>query len=289
MGAQNIHTQGKGFGRVHLWWFQALRDADAGVMARDVLVVISSYADRRTGQAYPSIATIAELLGVGQRAVKAAIRELKMIGLLESTRRSRRSGQSNLYHLAVNGHPFQVSDSDTYKDHHQVHSADTYTGDNQVSKADTYSDQVPDSDTYKATLGVQGDPDQVHTSRHFQGRDLCSNAASNLPVEPTSEPSVLTSFVPGETRSRSSASEDPDKIPNETRQEIRGLLDDWYLDKERAQKDADWLLRRHSHCPTLLRENLRFALSQKLEDPVEYANRKTQRGERPHIVTGAVA
>jgi DNA-binding Lrp family transcriptional regulator len=68
-------------------------------MARDVLVVIASYADRKTGKAWPSVEVIAEALGVSRRAVIQAIGELEKNGILKITRRNRRKKETNLYRL----------------------------------------------------------------------------------------------------------------------------------------------------------------------------------------------
>jgi DNA-binding transcriptional ArsR family regulator len=94
----SIETHVK-FGRLPLWWIVALRAGRAGVMARDVLVVIASYADRKTGKAWPSVEVIAEALGVSRRAVIQAIGELEKNGILKITRRNRRKKETNLYRL----------------------------------------------------------------------------------------------------------------------------------------------------------------------------------------------
>src|SRR5579871_2525046 len=97
------------FGRVYVWWFRLLRENDASPMARDVLVVLASHANKKTGQCWPSVATIASTLGVSQKAVKSALSDLKVLGLVRSTTRNRRAGESNLYHLAVHGERFHVT------------------------------------------------------------------------------------------------------------------------------------------------------------------------------------
>ena len=103
------------FGRVRVWWIQRLRENGASLMARDVLVVISSFADKKTGQSWPAIETIASTLSVSEKAVKAGIAELRELGILRSCARNKRLGQSNLYCLAIDGEPFQVTTGVTYR------------------------------------------------------------------------------------------------------------------------------------------------------------------------------
>jgi hypothetical protein len=130
------------------------------VLARDVLVVISSYADKATGEAWPSIRTIAATLYVGEHAVKKAIRELVGVGIVKTFRRNRRLGESNLYRLALREYErFQGTDSVT-----------RLNGD-------------------RAGLGDRFSPVQVADSVRNQVRASCSNGAKNIPDELTTEPS----------------------------------------------------------------------------------------------------
>ncbi|HEY6485372.1 MAG TPA: helix-turn-helix domain-containing protein [Candidatus Cybelea sp.] len=78
-------------------------------MARDVLVVISSFANKKTGRSWPSIETIATALRVSEKSVKAAVAELCALGIIRSFASNKRLGQSNLYCLAIDGEPFQVT------------------------------------------------------------------------------------------------------------------------------------------------------------------------------------
>jgi Mn-dependent DtxR family transcriptional regulator len=96
------------WGRFPIWWTQRLREAGAGIMARDVLVILAAHASGETREAYPSIATIAKMLGVGERAVKRALAELITSGIVKRTIRNRRAGESNIYKLATT-EPFQVT------------------------------------------------------------------------------------------------------------------------------------------------------------------------------------
>lgn len=132
-------------GRVYLWWIQALRKSGAGVTARDVLAVLASYADKKTGEAWPSIETIAATLGVRKNAVQVAIRQLKAAGILNVIPRNRRKRETNLYRFQV-FNPDNVSDSNT---------------------------QSP------AQMA-----DQVSKLRQNQVPGLCSNRVVNLPIEP---------------------------------------------------------------------------------------------------------
>ena len=76
--------------RTPLWWTVRLRDTGAGVMARDVLAVIASYADNKTGEAFPTIETIAATLGVRRNAAELGIRQLKSAGIAAVIPRNRR-------------------------------------------------------------------------------------------------------------------------------------------------------------------------------------------------------
>jgi biotin operon repressor len=111
-----ILAHASSWGRVYVWWIRALRKSGAGVTARDVLALLASYADKKTGRAWPSLETIAATLGIGKRSTLRAIGELKAAGILLSIPRNRRAGEANLYRLAVHGLPFQVNESDTYSD-----------------------------------------------------------------------------------------------------------------------------------------------------------------------------
>jgi hypothetical protein len=176
-------NRGGSFGRKYLWWTQRLRARGAGVLARDVLDVLASYADKYTGEAYPSIATIAEILGVTEHAVKMAVRELKSAGIVAVTVRNRRKGESNLYHLAIFGSPFYVTESATYK------------RDYQVSDPVTCSSGEDDAIRLPKTHG------SGYQNGHLSSCALSTKIANNLPVEPTREPSVLCT-APTRSRSR---------------------------------------------------------------------------------------
>lgn len=86
----------KAWGKCPLWW--AVRLKGTGELAFRVLIVIASYADTKTGEAFPSVATIAAHCRVTERRVKSALKILKAAGVLKSTQRAR---QSNLYQLTL--------------------------------------------------------------------------------------------------------------------------------------------------------------------------------------------
>lgn len=155
----------KDWGRVHRWWFQRLREIGASVTARDVLVVIASYADSKTGEAYPAITTIAKELGISERAVKGAVAELKGAGILKTMARNKRLRESNLYELSIFGTPFQVKG---------VLPLDN-TRSSEVKASPGNADQVK----LEGRLGEAGDVKQ--------GQRLSANSASNRPenlIEP---------------------------------------------------------------------------------------------------------
>ena len=97
------------FGRIPVWWIIALRKAapkkgnrkrdGSGVMARDVLVALSSFADKTTGKAWPKQETLMTMLGVSKRSVVNGISHLVNVGILRVTRGNRRKGEPNVYQL----------------------------------------------------------------------------------------------------------------------------------------------------------------------------------------------
>jgi hypothetical protein len=152
-------------GYVRLWWIQALRKSGAGLMARDVLAVLASYADDVTGKAWPGIEAIAALLGVRKNAVLVAIREIKAAGIMTTTPGNRKLRETNRYHLRA----LQVSESDTN------------TPPNQVSGADTNTKAIAGS-------GIRFVHDQVSDPDSDQVPGSCSNRVRNVPGNvPTNE------------------------------------------------------------------------------------------------------
>jgi hypothetical protein len=152
-------------------------------LARDVLDVLASYADKYTGEAYPAIATMAAILGVTEHAVKMAVRELKGAGIVAVTVRNRRKGESNLYHLAIFGSPFYVTESATYKRDYQV------------------SDPVTCSGGEDAVIRLPKTRGSGYQNCNLSSCGLSTEIANNLPTEPTREPSVLRT-APTRSRSR---------------------------------------------------------------------------------------
>src|SRR5262249_51219896 len=68
-----------------------------------VLIVLASYADPVSGEAYPSLKTIAELSGLDRRDVRRAVDELTKGGLLTCQRRFDEAGDltSTLYRVTI--------------------------------------------------------------------------------------------------------------------------------------------------------------------------------------------
>ena len=77
------------------WWVVRLQGC--GELAFRVLATIASYTNAKTGEAFPSIETIAKRCNVSPRRVKAAIATLRDAGLITSEVRAR---QSSLYRVA---------------------------------------------------------------------------------------------------------------------------------------------------------------------------------------------
>jgi hypothetical protein len=71
------------------------------------------------------------------------------------------------------------------------------------------------------------------------------------------------------------------KTRDDARPDLLQLLAECQLDRETAEREADRLLRWFPHLEGHLVGHLRYAVSAKLDDPVEYAARQTQRGETP--------
>ena len=170
------------WGRVPGWWFQRLRETGAGVLARDVLVVLAQHAGKPKGQypglAWPSIDAIARTLGASPRKIQGAIAQLKAAGVLIVWRRNRRKGESNVYKLAIDGEPFQVTDSVTKS----------------LEELGDQNGHLNNADSER--LGDQIGSDYLTDSGQNQFPGPCSNACGNRPIEPTKEPTVLTTFVP---------------------------------------------------------------------------------------------
>ena len=85
---------GAQYGKMPKWIGLALRKEPRRFTALAVAVALSTYANSRTRQAWPSLETLAEDVGTSTRAVSNAIRTLERVGFLSIKRRRR---QSNLY------------------------------------------------------------------------------------------------------------------------------------------------------------------------------------------------
>jgi hypothetical protein len=75
--------------------------AEMGAIGVAIYAVLQRYADRRTGQCFPTVATIAQALGLGHTCVKKYLGRLARLGLIERAARSTAEGDptSNLYTL----------------------------------------------------------------------------------------------------------------------------------------------------------------------------------------------
>lgn len=73
--------------------------AEMGAMGVALYAVLQRYADRETGQCWPSVATMAATLRLGQTAVKKYLRHLAQLGLISIASRYTAAGDhsSNLY------------------------------------------------------------------------------------------------------------------------------------------------------------------------------------------------
>ncbi len=69
--------------------------AELGVYSWAVYTVIKSYAGYRTGEAFPSIETIAIKSGISQEQVKRSLKQLEIKGLITK----RKEGRRNIYAL----------------------------------------------------------------------------------------------------------------------------------------------------------------------------------------------
>lgn len=159
LGRMDIEARRRSFGRVHFWWIETLRRRKAGIMTRDVLVLLASYADKDTGRAWPSLDELQSRLSVRRNAIQKALRELKDAGIVRVTCRNRRLRQSNLYELAIFGTQFHLGSADRQESVYHVTASDT---------------QKPES-------GIQKSTDHVSVSPLIQVPGSCSNGANNQP------------------------------------------------------------------------------------------------------------
>jgi hypothetical protein len=270
------------WGRVPVWWAQRLREKRAGVVARDILIVLAAHAGKpkgdHPGQAWPSIEQIAKTLSISTRYVKKGIEELRVAGIVRTTPRNRRKRESNLYELAIDGEPFQVNESFTQNE------SDSGEPIVQVIRAES------------ERLGEQIEPDQVNTLSKNQFPDRCSKASENLSREPTMKPSVLTSFArpdslrsPGHPKKDDNDDEDHDQRDLEKLTRLLTTIANGNeeLGKQEASSEAKRLLSRWTR--GYERERLAGHLSHAIGDrnlagfatKVAWAERQTQRGEDP--------
>jgi len=79
------------WGKCARWWPAVLRDADARSAALSVAIVLATYADNDTGEAWPAEATIGKDARLSVRQVRRAIAELIRCGIVTQRRRRRSS------------------------------------------------------------------------------------------------------------------------------------------------------------------------------------------------------
>jgi hypothetical protein len=84
--------------------------AEMGAIGVAMYAVLQRYADRATGQCWPSVATIARLLDLSKNCVKKYLHRLVQLGLLTSAPRTTAEGDptSNLYTLPDPTQPASV-------------------------------------------------------------------------------------------------------------------------------------------------------------------------------------
>jgi len=132
-----------------------------------MLMVLAEYAHPESHEAWPTQATLAEVLGTSERQVRRAIRSLEATGLIAQIQKGNQY-QSSLYRLDVRG--FQMSAA-------QVDAP-------VISASDTVSPApAPDN------------PDQVHRTKSTSAPD--SPVTSNL-QEPSLEPTLREKSTPPE-------------------------------------------------------------------------------------------
>lgn len=260
-GVVKPQSPSEDWGRVHLWWFRRLRQRGASVTARDVLVAIASHANKTTGEAYPTIETLAGEVGISERSVRSAIREIKDAGIVTVTARNRRLRESNLYHLAIFGVPFS---------------------------GETLVPVIGDSlgeDAFPVNDSDQGNQDarSGEVKRGYQRQAPC--------VNPHEEP--LNRIEPV---ARVCAREGTEEIKDD---EMTILLDALlesvrlcYADEETAERERDRLAKAYPEKLFTLAHHIRYAALEQIPNPVEHAELATARGETPRFSknsTGAAA
>jgi hypothetical protein len=81
------------------------RIAHVGVVAWTVYTILRRHASE-AGECWPSVARLAELAGITERSVRAAIKRLSVAGMLTAEQRQGPKGtMTNLYHLPAVGSP----------------------------------------------------------------------------------------------------------------------------------------------------------------------------------------
>jgi pyocin large subunit-like protein len=85
------------------WIRWAMETAGGSSADRFVLWVVAAHADGATGEAFPSVARIAELTGLHQATIVRSIEHLRTAGLLALSRGGRGPGDVSRYFLGEQG------------------------------------------------------------------------------------------------------------------------------------------------------------------------------------------
>jgi hypothetical protein len=113
-------------------WLKAVaRDRNSSGLPHDVAIMLSTYFNHKTHEAYPLIGTLADYLGVDKRAIKRALRTLEKAGFVKTSKGLLH--RSNSYWMG-----------DTYATHERVAPmspmGDTYAT-QKARRGDTYATQ----------------------------------------------------------------------------------------------------------------------------------------------------
>jgi hypothetical protein len=96
------------------WAYRVMPQTRLQPIERAVLACLAYHHNEKTGECFPSMATIGEYVGVRERRVRDAIRDLEAWGLI-CTRRKGRPGAPAANRYALFGEPFEPRQTGTKK------------------------------------------------------------------------------------------------------------------------------------------------------------------------------
>ncbi len=97
-----VHCKNEPFGCLPRSWQRRIKRLGGGFLELQVIHVLASYTDARTGRCFPTIETLAEDCDVSIRSVQMALRflESEKVGIIKTVKRGGR-GRGTEYELLV--------------------------------------------------------------------------------------------------------------------------------------------------------------------------------------------